>query len=258
MTHNNKITTTKNTKKGGVHAMTNENFSKVKEIAIVFLEAEIQTRELPLGNGQVHTCIDHPFFDNRIVYFAEEDSANQFCDILSSDAAMQKAVQRYRKFIEKAESIDTILLLITKPYRLQFLETIQKSVSPEEMGALLADIWVSSESPNADAVPLRILIKWFKAADKNSLMNAEELACYNSLPDEFQVYRGIGSKSNKKGISYTLSLEKAEWFANRFQKRGGYVLTGTAKKKDVLAYFNGRQEQEILIEPKNIADLHKM
>lgn len=88
-------------------------------------------------------------------------------------------------------------------------------------------------------------------------MDAEELAYYNSLPDEFTVYRGIGSKTNKKGISYTLSLEKAEWFANRFQQ-DGYVLTGTAKKKDVLAYLNGREEQTILIEPKNIADLHKM
>lgn len=170
---------------------------------------------------------------------------------------MQKAIQRYKGFIEEAENIDAIFLLINRPYRLQFLELIQRGLSPDEMGELLAYLWVDSENPNNSAVSLPTLIKWFKKASKQSLMDAEELAYYNSLPDEFTVYRGIGSKTNKKGISYTLSLEKAEWFANRFQQ-DGYVLTGTAKKKDVLAYLNGREEQTILIEPKNIASLHKM
>lgn len=160
--------------------------------------------------------------------------------------------------IEESESIDAILWLIGKPYRLQFLKLIQKGLSPDEMGRLLADMWVISENPNSGAIPLSTLIKWFKKASKESLMDAEELAYYDSLSDEFTVYRGIASESNKKGISYTLSLEKAEWFAKRSQREKGYVLTGTAKKKDVLAYFNGREEQEVLIEPKNISGLHKM
>lgn len=211
---------------------------------------------MPLDNGGAIELVAHPFFSSRFLW-NPNDTEHPFLDILSSDDAMQEALQRYKGFIEKSESIDSIILLINGPYRLQFLKLIQNGLSTDELGRLLADIWVGSENPNDCEVPLPTLIKWFKKASRESLMDAEELAYYNSLPDEFTVYRGIASKSNKKGISYTLSLEKAEWFANRFQKNG-YVLTGTAKKKDVLAYFNGRKEQEVLIEPKNISGLHKI
>lgn len=236
---------------------TNTDFlRKAKDVAIVFLEIPIETRTIMHSDGKAIKHIVHPFLNDRIVYF-EDDTEHPFHDILNDDAALQKAVLRYRNFIEKSGSIDEILLLITKPYRLQFLDIIQKGLSPDEMGRLLAGVWVGNECPNNDVIPLSTIIKWFKNASKQSLMYADEFAYYDSLPDEFTVYRGIGSESNKKGISYTLSLEKAEWFANRFQKKG-YVLTGTAKKKDVIAYFNRREEQEILIEPKKIASLHKM
>lgn len=239
-----------------VFNMKNKNLSKVKDIAAILLETQVKTTNMPLDNGGAIELVAHPFFSSRFLW-NPNDTEHPFLDILSSDDAMQEALQRYKGFIEKSESIDSIILLINGPYRLQFLKLIQNGLSPDELGRILADIWVCSENPNNCGIPLPTLIKWFKKADKESLMDTEELAYYNSLPDEFTVYRGIGSQSNKKGISYTLSLEKAEWFANRFQKNG-YVLTGTAKKKDVLAYFNGRKEQEVLIEPKNISGLHKM
>jgi hypothetical protein len=254
MIHTNYYQTT--LKKGGVYAMTNENFRKIKDTAIIFLEAPIEVRKIPLNRGEVRELVVHPFFSSRIVRFVE-DTEQPYHDILSDNASLQKAILRFKGLIEKSESTDSILMLLNESYRLQFLNIIQKGLSPDEMGRLLADVWVDSERPNNDVIPLSTIIKWFKNASKQSLMDADEFAYYDSLPDKFTVYRGIGSESNKKGISYTLSLEKAEWFANRFQKKG-YVLTGTAKKKDVLAYFNRREEQEILIEPKKIASLHKM
>lgn len=253
----NHITKTNTTnKKGGTNAMT-ENLRIVKDVAIVLLEVPVKVRKLSSSNGKTVKLINHPLLPDRGRINAPEDKEQPFYSIMSSDAAMQKAIQRYKGFIEEAENIDAIFLLINRPYRLQFLELIQKVLSPDEMGRLLAYLWEDSENPNNSAVPLSTLIRWFKNASKQSLMDTEELAYYDSLPDEFTVYRGIGSKTNQKGISYTLNLEQAEWFANRFQQ-DGYVLTGTAKKKDVLAYLNGREEQTVLIEPKNIADLHKM
>lgn len=237
--------------------MNTENLRKVKDVAIALLESPVKVTNMPLGNGSATELVQHPFFTSRFPCWNPEDTEHPFLDILSNDDDMQEAVRRYKGYIEDEESIGSILLLIDKSYRLQFFKLIQDRLSPDELGRLLADIWVGSENPNNCEIPLSTLLKWFKKASKESLMDAKEFAYYNSLPDEFTVYRGIGSKSNKKGISYTLSLEKAEWFANRFQKNG-YVLTGTAKKKDVLAYFNSREEQEILIEPKNISGLHKM
>lgn len=250
------IKTNTTNKKGGINAMT-ENLRIVKDVAIVLLEVPVKVRKLSLSDGKTVKLINHPILPDCGIINAPEDKEQPFYSIMSSDAAMQKAIQRYKGFIEEAENIDAVFLLINRPYRLQFLELIQGVLSPDEMGELLAYLWVDSENPNNSAVPLSTLIRWFKNASKQSLMDAEELAYYDSLPDEFTVYRGIGSKTNQKGISYTLNLEQAEWFANRFQQ-DGYVLTGTVKKKDVLAYLNGREEQTVLIEPKNIADLHKM
>lgn len=237
--------------------MNTENLRKVKDAAIALLESPVKVTEKPLGNGATTELVQHPFFTSRFLW-NPEDTEHPFLDILGSDDDMQEAVRRYKGFIEEEDSIDSILLLMAKSYRLPFLKHIQKTLSPDEMGRMLADIWVGSENPNNCEIPLSTLIKWFKKASRESLMDAEELAYYDSLPDEFMVYRGIGTKSNKKGISYSLSLEKAEWFAKRFQQKKGYVLAGTAKKKDVLAYFNSRKEQEVLVEPKNISGLHKM
>ena len=58
------------------------------------------------------------------------------------------------------------------------------------------------------------------------------------------------------GWSWTLDLEKAEWFARRFASMEGSepVLThGMVAKADVVAYFTRRNEEEILVAPENVS-----
>lgn len=62
-----------------------------------------------------------------------------------------------------------------------------------------------------------------------------------------------------KGLSWTIDQSKAEWFARRFamlthlgQPR---LMEGIVKKKDVLAYFNGRKEKEIVVDPANVRSM---
>ena len=77
-------------------------------------------------------------------------------------------------------------------------------------------------------------------------MTEEEYEIYNNLPETFTVYRGVASGRNAKGMSWTQNLEVAKWFANRFNcGKKGYIQQATANKKDVLAYFNRRDEDEI-------------
>ena len=56
---------------------------------------------------------------------------------------------------------------------------------------------------------------------------------------------------NKNGLQ---DLEKAKWFANRFntETKKGYVQVGIAKKEHVLAYFNTRGEDEIVYNSKKL------
>ena len=51
-------------------------------------------------------------------------------------------------------------------------------------------------------------------------------------------------------MSWTRDLSKADWFSRRFGD--GYVLKGIANKKDVLAFFSRRGEEEVVIEAKKV------
>lgn len=220
---------------------------KAKDIAITLLDIPVEIEDLGM--------VRHPIFSSSVVVFPDEEQ--RFGD-LSDKATLKKAIQQRKELIEESDSLESLTYLITKPYRMQFLELIENTLPQSEFAVSLSRIWIDMENPNTCGVSLHTLIEWFKRADKSSLMDDEELEAFEALPDEFTVYRGMGDKSNEKGISYTLSLEKAQWFANRPPSERGYVLTGTAKKDDVLAFFTRRSEQEILIEPENVSDLHRM
>lgn len=64
------------------------------------------------------------------------------------------------------------------------------------------------------------------------------------LPQTVTAYRGC-TKENENGLSYSLSEEKAKWFANRFNK-GGHVIKRVIRKSDIFAYLRGRNEDEII------------
>lgn len=199
--------------------------------------------------------VKHPLFGSDIVIFPEGEP--RFGDLRDPEI-LEKAKQLKKGFIEESDDIYSLLFLITKPFRLLFLALMKNDTPNDVFSELLAEIWMMVECPNNGAVPLDMLVEWFREADKEKLMSEEELDTLNNLPEEFTVYRGMGDKSSRDGISYTLDQEKAQWFADRPPSEHGYVLSGTAKKEDVLAFFNRRNESEVLIEPKNIADLHKM
>jgi hypothetical protein len=79
-------------------------------------------------------------------------------------------------------------------------------------------------------------------------MGPEELAILQSLPDTVKVWRGIRHRKSFNGLSWTLDRDKAVWFANRLRngRQKSLLIEGEVNKKDVLAYFAGRDESEIV------------
>lgn len=69
------------------------------------------------------------------------------------------------------------------------------------------------------------------------------------------VYRGINNNSldGDLALSYTISREKAEWFADRFSFEGGFdrvdVISKDINVDDILLYTNDRDEQEVILRP---------
>ena len=84
----------------------------------------------------------------------------------------------------------------------------------------------------------------FKRADKETLMDANEVAFLNSLPDTVTLYRGVTkiNHTRYKALSWTVDYETVAWFANRYRNyepEGGIheVWTVTVPKERILASF---------------------
>jgi len=97
---------------------------------------------------------------------------------------------------------------------------------------------------------------------KEFLMTKAERNYLAELPDTFDIYRGMTEeefKSKEYNISWTLSYKQAIFFTtylrnhdtNHMQKR---VCKIKIKKSQVIAYWNGRKEHEIIYLHKKSLD----
>jgi hypothetical protein len=66
------------------------------------------------------------------------------------------------------------------------------------------------------------------------------------------IYRGFNDYSREDGNSYTLSKEKAIWFAKRFSEDVCYVNKYKLHITDVLAFITNRGEAEIVAMPDDV------
>jgi len=133
---------------------------------------------------------------------------------------------------------------------------VQKRLSNRQYWKVLRDVWSIEE------VTFPHRRKWLKLfrADRpyrSSLMTTAEHKRLAALPEEFPVFRGVGNCRHLAGMSWTLSRAKAEFFANYalgFRRAHlclpgllPILVSGRCKKRDVLAVFLDRKEDEIVI-----------
>lgn len=87
------------------------------------------------------------------------------------------------------------------------------------------------------------------------LMNKEDLKVYKSLPERLIIYRGMTIEelqSKNFGVSWTLSKERAEFFAYTYGRNFSTdnklktVHQLEVSKVEILAYFGDRNEQEVI------------
>jgi hypothetical protein len=87
----------------------------------------------------------------------------------------------------------------------------------------------------------------FSVADRERLRQAGD-----PLPKPpYTVYRGVAGRGRARrvcGYSWTRSLERAKWFANRFSFHDPAVYSVTVDEADILAYINDRNEQEFIVD----------
>lgn len=157
------------------------------------------------------------------------------------------------EYIEKTKSSEdwsSYIWMHERPYRLDKFIEIKKKLSDEEYWKLLSGIWSDSENLWQYGKVLGFLINRDRPG-RHAMMDEDEKAFFERLPNEFTIYRGHQAK-NRVGYSWTLSYWRAKWFANRFNQKGQGVVKATIKKENTIAVLLGRGEFEIVASPKQL------
>lgn len=226
------------------------DIEQCKIVARMFLHLDIDT-----SSQFAPLIVSHPFIENPFTMNENKEIVN----ILEDSNAFNIVIERYKDRIKKIDEYKDFLCLITKPYRLAFLKYTLPYIDRKDMSEYLIDAWVLDEYANNNTnVTTDELLEWFLFADKNYLMEESEIDVLNNLPDIVTIYRGVTdyNKGNKKALSWTLSKKTAKWFATRFNENG-YIFEAKVNKGDILAYCNGRNEQEVIVDFNKIYELQE-
>lgn len=153
--------------------------------------------------------------------------------------------------VRNAENIYTVISLIERRYKIEFIRLLEERelITLKQAGNLLASQWRSLERIKQKT----LCLKYLKHADLKAFDEDNIVENYNSLPDEITIYRGIHGTNNNRAVktfSWTIDLEKAEWFAKRYitLDETPTVYAAQIRKKHVFAYLKGREEEEILLD----------
>jgi len=159
---------------------------------------------------------------------------------------------------EKARAEKEWLLFILyheRPYQIMALANIAHELADREYWELLGQVYMESENIFQQKGRIAKLLA-SQRRHRHCIMSKSEQRVLRAMPEKLTIYRGCKNSTNsKQGWSWTLDRGKATLFANRISfsnHRRPLVLTATADKKNVIAYFNGRKEKEILINPKHV------
>jgi hypothetical protein len=149
------------------------------------------------------------------------------------------------------------LWLHERAYRIGAFDRIKDQMSDKEYWEMLGLVYTDQEIVHHQWPKLRKLLQ-SPRPHREFIMSEEDRAIFADLPEELSLFRGF-CRGNGKGWSWTLEEDTAIWFANRLAISGSRpsLLVGTAMKKDTIAYFGERDENEILIDPERVTVVEK-
>ncbi len=219
----------------------------VKRVARTFVYLDVQINE------RVGFLCNHPYIGQIATVVSENGT------LVLKDVRNEKDLEDIRKNIIKTiEAVSSYLQfihIIRPPYLPAFFKFTQHFLSSYDYSTFLGSMWTIVEFPNVDDnITAPEFVKIFRKADKTLLMDDDEQKQYSTLPEEITVYRGIRGRGRLEALSWTLDIDKAEWFAKRWNK-GGKVYSAMVKKEDVLAVFTSRNEDEIVVDFQKLSDI---
>lgn len=149
------------------------------------------------------------------------------------------------------------VFLHERPFRFDALQSVQdKFTDGKEYWRVVGSVWTDSENIYQQFAAWKRL--WASSlAGRDALMDEEEREVLAAMPEVLTVYRGFKIKKSERGLSWTTDRDKAVWFARRlrYPHQSSFVAQANVAKKDVLAYFDGRNEKEVVVLPTSLKNL---
>jgi hypothetical protein len=189
-------------------------------------------------------------------------------DFLENQRQIQPTLKKIKKWFDKLlvtqkDTIDWDSMFSANPENLgEVLRTHYDTMPHNIYWKMVGECYTCSSFAHTDETTI---LKYLNDTrpEKEHLMDEEERIFFNNLPDEVTIYRGCTKKEIKSGkfrISWTLNKKIAEFFAFEYinlsheisldKDKSLYdVVEKTVSKKDLLCYFGGREEAEVLYIP---------
>jgi hypothetical protein len=153
---------------------------------------------------------------------------------------------------------DSVIRLISKPLRINWFydnrQKIYKEMGEDKYYSILREILVEIEFHYYNK---EYYSKLLYVGDPLKMMDDDEKISYDELPENIKIYRGVNDDNNcinksnfRKFVGHSWSIDKeiSIWFSKRFNLKSKVVLSIEISKDQVLSYFSGMGEQEILVD----------
>lgn len=176
----------------------------------------------------------------------------QYGNAFRDEAYINRQIEK----IARAEKLEQCINAINKGNRFDFLNFLHKYnvITDQECADALYSIWTMQERFYDCGMAKSKMIKFMKMAEK-SLVLPDDI---DKLSDDsmITIYRGV-KENDYKGLSWTIDKNTAIWFAKRFSYDVDkcYVFTGQLKKKDIIAFFDCRNENEVVCDYRKVKDI---
>lgn len=192
--------------------------------------------------------VSHPFIEEGVSFNLK---TGEVINLIENKEALKKEKELRLKRMKNMSPMQ-IAFCVSKPYRMLYLSLAFPYLTKKERSEIMHEVWISVENINNNVnVSQMEILKMLRKCNPKYLMGQENYGVYENLPDTFTVNRGLQENAQEDGLSWTLSKDVAEWFASRFEN-DGEIIEKIVHKTEVIAYFNDRDEEEIVLDIKKV------
>jgi hypothetical protein len=134
-------------------------------------------------------------------------------------------------------------------------------ISEDWLAENIAHLWSACDPDDTDPANLAV---WQAMTSRHGriIRDGRPLPKASSTRGYVRVYRGGRPETVRRGFAWTTDPKVAKRFASgageRVPVQGGVVISGKVRASVVLAYITGRQEAEVIVDPRLVQDVEVM